>query len=249
LKHATLTCYRFQDDWVGTHINQTNFIHYTGTFLAWHRWFIWHYEQALRNECGYKGYQPYWNWGLTAITGLKNSPMLDGSDFSMSGDGEYVEREGDIILGGNGLPEIHLPLGTGGGCVTSGPFANMTVNLGPFALGEPNGVTVQNGNGLGYNPRCLKRDLTDEVNRRFANASSILKLIMGTHNVYDFQMRMQGVPGSGDIGVHGGGKSTAFALRFPITNSFNQVTTPWAAIPVAMSSPLPATLSSICTTQ
>lgn len=46
------------DDWVGTHINQTMTIHYTGTFLAWHRYFTWQYEQALRNECGYKGYQP-----------------------------------------------------------------------------------------------------------------------------------------------------------------------------------------------
>lgn len=46
------------DDWVGTHINQTMTIHYTGTFLAWHRYFTWQYEQALRNECNYKGYQP-----------------------------------------------------------------------------------------------------------------------------------------------------------------------------------------------
>lgn len=29
------------DDWVGTHINQTLNIHYTGTFLAWHRYFTW----------------------------------------------------------------------------------------------------------------------------------------------------------------------------------------------------------------
>ena len=43
------------DDWVGTHINQTNYIHYTGTFLAWHRYFTWTYEQALRKECGYTG--------------------------------------------------------------------------------------------------------------------------------------------------------------------------------------------------
>jgi tyrosinase len=30
-------------------------IHYTGTFLAWHRYFTWNFEQALRNECGYTG--------------------------------------------------------------------------------------------------------------------------------------------------------------------------------------------------
>lgn len=27
-------------------------------FLAWHRYFVWQYEKALREECGYKGYQP-----------------------------------------------------------------------------------------------------------------------------------------------------------------------------------------------
>lgn len=33
-------------------------IHYTGNFLPWHRWFTWSYEKALRDECGYNGYQP-----------------------------------------------------------------------------------------------------------------------------------------------------------------------------------------------
>jgi tyrosinase len=46
------------DDFVATHINQTTKIHYTGTFLAWHRYFIWNFEQALRNECGYTGDYP-----------------------------------------------------------------------------------------------------------------------------------------------------------------------------------------------
>ncbi|KAF2192260.1 Di-copper centre-containing protein [Zopfia rhizophila CBS 207.26] len=192
------------DDWVGTHINQTMTIHYTGTFLAWHRYFTWQYEQALRNECGYKGYQPYWDWAKTAATGLANSPILDGSDTSMSGNGEFIPGQGNIILGGNGLPEIPIPAGTGGGCVTRGPFKDMNVNLGPVALGVPGGDTISNGDGLGYNPRCLKRDLTDWVNRRFANATSVVNTILKPKDIYDFQMTLQGYPGSGDIGVHGG---------------------------------------------
>lgn len=65
------------DDWVAAHINQTNYIHFNvrciildtafrkltsrqAAFLTWHRWFTWEYEQALRNECGYTGAQPYW---------------------------------------------------------------------------------------------------------------------------------------------------------------------------------------------
>ena len=34
-------------------------------FLSWHRFFTYTYEQALRNECGYQGYQPYWNVSST----------------------------------------------------------------------------------------------------------------------------------------------------------------------------------------
>lgn len=47
------------DDFLTTHINYTLTIHISGLFLSWHRNFIYLYEQALRNECGYDGYQPY----------------------------------------------------------------------------------------------------------------------------------------------------------------------------------------------
>lgn len=46
------------DDFVVTHIQQTLDIHYSGIFPPWHRWFVYQYEKALREECGYKGYQP-----------------------------------------------------------------------------------------------------------------------------------------------------------------------------------------------
>ncbi|KAI7549418.1 Di-copper centre-containing protein [Hortaea werneckii] len=194
------------DDFVATHINQSLAIHYTGNFLSWHRYFTWLYEQALREECGYEGTQPYWDWAKTARTGMHNSPILDGSSTSMSGDGAFVPNRGDVVLGGFGLPEILLPAGPGDGCVTSGPFVNMTVNLGPAQLTAPGNTTIVNPEGvLAYNPRCLKRSLTDEINRAFANASAILDLLTTPDNVYDFQMQMQGVPGSGNIGVHGGG--------------------------------------------
>lgn len=149
----------------------------------------------------------YWDWATTAKSGLTNGPMLDGSDTSMSGQGAYVPGRGDIVLGGaQGLPPVILPPGPGDGCVPSGPFKNMSVNLGPASLSAPGNVTIVNPDGpLSYNPRCLRRSLTDEVNRAYANGTSILKLLLEPQNVYDFQMQMQGVPGSGDIGVHGGG--------------------------------------------
>ncbi|KAH7043925.1 putative tyrosinase [Macrophomina phaseolina] len=198
------------DDFVATHINQTLNIHYTGTFLAWHRWFTWEYEQALRTECGYAGTQPYWDWALTAATSMETSPVFDGSATSFSGNGAPIPHQGQVILGAStGLPPIYLPPGTGGGCVTTGPFARMSVNLGPVALDLTNGTSIGSGPvapaQFAWNPRCLKRDLTDAVNRAYANASSVVGLVLGSEHVSEFQLTMQGVPGSGSIGVHGGG--------------------------------------------
>ncbi|KAK0733780.1 hypothetical protein B0T26DRAFT_631881 [Lasiosphaeria miniovina] len=195
------------DDFVATHINQTLEIHYTGNFLSWHRYYVWIYEQALQQECGYKGTQPYWDWAKTAVTGLESSPIFDGSATSMSGNGAKIDNQPDIVLGAStGLPPVYLPAGTGGGCVTSGPFKDMSVNLGPVALDLPGGTSAGNPAGaLAYNPRCLKRDLTTKINQKYANATAILSNILNPKTVEAFQMQMQGIPGSGNIGIHGGG--------------------------------------------
>lgn len=106
-------------------------IHYTGTFLAWHRYFVWVYEQALRDECGYTGYQPYWDWPKYANS-PQTSPIFNGDDYSMSGNGVFKEYD-PIVLGtivdGVVLSPITIPRGLGGGCVTEGPFKNMVLSL------------------------------------------------------------------------------------------------------------------------
>lgn len=81
----------------------------------------------------------------------------------------------------------------------------VSVNLGPVSLPLINSTLVSNGNGFAYNPRCLKRDLTDAINRQYANASAVAENILAYDNIWDFQMTMQGVPGTGNIGIHGGG--------------------------------------------
>ncbi|KAL1970846.1 hypothetical protein VTN77DRAFT_2680 [Rasamsonia byssochlamydoides] len=192
------------DDFIVTHINQTLEIHYTGTFLAWHRWFTWEFEQTLRNECGYTGTVPYWNWPASAES-LETYPVFDGSDTSMSGNGAKVYNESDVILYLGNYTPVSLPSGTGGGCVTSGPFKNYTVNLGPASLALPGGTTESVPNPLDYNPRCLKRDLTTAIIRQYANYTSVVSLILDNDDIWDFEMVMQGAPGSGSIGVHGGG--------------------------------------------
>lgn len=105
------------DDFTAVHINKTLNIHLDGIFLTWHRNFVWLYEKALQDECGYKGTQPYWNWALWA-NNLAGSPLFDGSDTSLSGDGVPDNSSCPYVVGGGAT----LPCGTGGGCVKSGPF-------------------------------------------------------------------------------------------------------------------------------
>jgi tyrosinase len=87
--------------------------------LSWHRYFTHTYETALREECGYTGTQPYWNWGKSALDPI-HSPVMDGSPYSMSGNGIYEAHNCT-----EALPTLLncIPPGVGGGCVESGPFA------------------------------------------------------------------------------------------------------------------------------
>jgi len=123
----------------------------------------------------------------------------------MSGNGAVTNTTGDIELSLGSYPVIHLPTGTGGGCVTSGPFKDYKVNLGPVALMLPGGKTSSAENPLAYNPRCLSRDLTSSIVQDYANYTSVVDLILRNDDIWNFEMNMQGVPGSGSIGVHGGG--------------------------------------------
>ncbi|KAF1917038.1 hypothetical protein BDU57DRAFT_557120 [Ampelomyces quisqualis] len=180
------------DDFVVTHIQQTMSIHFTGNFLSWHRYYVWAYEQALRNECGYEGYQPYWNWGLYQDPRI--SPIFDGSATSLSGDGACVAGRKAICVPNDADCAVRLEPADGGGCVTSGPFAktiaeNITVN--PQA------------DGLGYNPRCLSRDLSTEA-LKSATEERIVSLILNSQDITTFQDTMQYVV-TGDLGVHGAG--------------------------------------------
>lgn len=90
-------------------------------------------------------------------------------------------------------------------------------------MGIGGSVTAEVGpqNGLGYNPRCLKRDVNPSVALQYTNitavtrmplnslfgalcANDILDLITSNDNIADFQNEMQGEGSS--IGVHGGGR-------------------------------------------
>ena len=81
-------------------------------------------------------------------------------------------HDGPVLVAPDELTTLPIPAGVGGGFVKTGPFANMSVNLGP--VGGLDGVAPGPDGGLGYNPRGLKRDVGPAVNMRYANYSTVL---------------------------------------------------------------------------
>ncbi|SPO04626.1 uncharacterized protein DNG_07311 [Cephalotrichum gorgonifer] len=95
-----------------THQVQASIIHSVGAFLPFHRLLMHAHEKILREECGYKGAQPYWDEARDA--------------------GNFV---GSVVLdpvtgfGGTGVGEDN--------CVEDGPFAGYVNGLGPgYKVGD-----------------------------------------------------------------------------------------------------------------
>lgn len=183
------------DDFTGIHLQQTVFVHGDGLFLPFHRYYVWLYEKALRDECGYQGAQPYWDWTLS-YQDPRNATVFDGSPWSMGSNGAYVPNRDPIVINIPGGPSVPIPPGTGGGCVYSGPFTpdKFQLHLGPvgFSPQGPNG-------GLGYNPRCVSRDL----NPLFSNDTRPTKVAALLDGAVDIAAFSGGLDAPG--GVHGSG--------------------------------------------
>ncbi|KAH7123532.1 hypothetical protein B0J11DRAFT_314061 [Dendryphion nanum] len=208
-------CRNRYDDFVATHIQQTFNIHVTGNFLTWHRYFTWAYEQTLRNECGYKGNQPYYSYSRWYKDPTK-SPLLDGSDTSISGQGV----KGCTNQTFTGIPlnddaRIKIPHGAGGGCVTTGPFKDWQVNVGPLFPAStctplnPNQDFLAPGYGLGYNPRCLTRDISGFTGEGWLKDDDVVALLKEP-TYQKFWETMQGGPPPNNfannfMGVHTAG--------------------------------------------
>lgn len=182
-----------------------------GSFLTWHRYFTHVYETHL-NQCGYNGAIPYWEWGLD-VNNPAASPVFDGSATSLGGNGQYIPHSGLILTEPlNPAALIPLPAGSGGGCVTTGPFANMVVNIGAVALAQYGSTDVYAAPDAlaDGNQRCLKRDLNAGVAKRYTSFLNTTSLILNNNNIEKFQAVMQADPRyvHGELGVHGGGHFT-----------------------------------------
>ncbi|KAH7389990.1 hypothetical protein BKA66DRAFT_558580 [Pyrenochaeta sp. MPI-SDFR-AT-0127] len=94
------------DEFQAIHQLQAYATHFVGAFLPFHRALLHAHETALRNECAYTGWQPYWQEQLDAGK-FKASIVMDPV-YGFGGDGSGSKR-----------------------CITNGPFANYTNHLGP----------------------------------------------------------------------------------------------------------------------
>lgn len=89
-----------------------------------------------------------------------------------------------------------------------GPFSDLTIHLGPMSIsGIRNTSDI-----LGYNPRCLSRDLTPEIGQSLCAFNWTTWTIEESPDIVAFLSRLAGDAGQGhgnytlnDIGAHGGG--------------------------------------------
>ena len=94
-------------------------IHFTGHFLSWHRSYVHRFERALREECGFRGTQPYWDWtkGLLLLWETPTCPRVliipipDVTNFSTS---PFFDPDPKSGLGGWGDPQDDYQITTGG---------------------------------------------------------------------------------------------------------------------------------------
>lgn len=203
-------------DYATIHVNRTRQVHLSGFFLTWHRYYLHLFEQDLKETCGYTGAFPYWNWPNTAGR-LRQSPIFNGDEYSMSGDGEYVDS-GPVVL----APTFSIPHGSGGGCVTTGPFAGMNYTIQEI----PTSLLIQGlplpPDAFAKNEQCLTRDLNEFAATSWVNKTLLAKAL-DAPNITDFESQINGIIGGGVLGLHSGAH---FTMGAPASSIFVSVQDP-----------------------
>ncbi|KAK3990414.1 Grixazone synthase [Cladorrhinum sp. PSN332] len=193
------------DDIVWAHATRAGFVHGSGYFLPFHRYFIQVLEKAVEG-CGWDAGLPYWEWGLD-VNGPHLSPVFDGSDTSLGGNGAFIPNRPPLtFIPPNHNVSVTVGAGTGGGCVDSGPFrqGEWSVNLGPY----PEDITgiAPADSQLPATPRCMVRDLSAEYIQRWNTLGKTTRQILDHANIRDFHGFLDGDfrVSPQPIQVHGG---------------------------------------------
>lgn len=90
-------------------------VHGNAKFLVWHRYYLWTFEQILRDECGFDRAFPWWD------------ETLDAGHFSAS----------DMFTSPDYFGHLPGPVNGNPVCITSGAFAGLTAHIGPGSSNTP----------------------------------------------------------------------------------------------------------------
>jgi cysteine-rich repeat protein len=201
------------DKFVHIHALSANegFAHGTGGFLPWHRWYLFQFEEALRNQNRAKYgclALPYWDWGEEAdlcaakggcstlhemseiikdFGGLGNAAKtsLTALDYNMFPPGSLTGSETAPTFGSSAQGDV--------GCLTTGPFANWIVSDHPNHEGK----------------RCLSRStsFSSSGTEGFTSATTLLVTILqnpGYGTDSGFRARVEGLPHANPHNLLGG---------------------------------------------
>lgn len=139
----------------------------------------------------------YWNWFLDGRN-LTASPLLDGSPYSFGGDGVFVppppNRFAVIDLAPviNATWNLNTLEGTGGGCVTTGPFAGWTVPFGPIGPSLTDSIRVNLINNIKYKPHCLTRSFQPKT-AAYSFTKFSLDAVLQSPNITEFNKRLSSI--------------------------------------------------------
>lgn len=136
----------------------------------------------------------YWNWFLDGRN-LTASPLLDGSPYSFGGDGVFVPPPPNRFAVVDLAPVIDAIWnlttleGTGGGCVTTGPFAGWTVPFGPIGPNLTDSIRDDLINNIKYKPHCLTRNFKPKL-AAYSFTQVSLDAVLQSPNITEFNKRL-----------------------------------------------------------
>ncbi|KAG9044250.1 hypothetical protein FS842_001541 [Serendipita sp. 407] len=164
-----------------TYIHEQNWFLFHGcaTFPVWHRWFVWLREVTMREQCGYTGPFPYWNY------------TMDWKDPFAS---PIFSSDSETGFGSHGNVAVAEIAGATGYKVDNGAFANFRVNLPEphfltrnFTFWKESDPTGQYGKAFGkwFGPEQLQKTLA-------------------ANTFWDFEKLMDGLEAPQSLGIHNG---------------------------------------------
>ncbi|KAH8648474.1 hypothetical protein BX600DRAFT_389090 [Xylariales sp. PMI_506] len=97
------------EDFARIHQEYMPNVHNNAKFLIWHRYFLWAFEQVLRNECGFDRAMVWWD------------ETLDAGAFA----------ESDLFTNTLYFGHLPAPVDDEPVCIVSGEFSGLTCEIGP----------------------------------------------------------------------------------------------------------------------